>query len=544
MPYSPTILADIDPSCSAGSAIWMSQTWLLYFGIREPHIPGRVLRQFGFLQRVPDNTFIMEKKEIKKLHKETRGKKCQDDVLQRWENRHNTLAGLQTDMTLEPQAAPEYLVWYQNHTVTLVKNPSDYRQPQGFQGSAESLHIMHDGKADDVFPLMDLPEGVIQEVLYRLPVKRAAQYRLLSKQFNEIINLQENLNRSRNKISILHYSSSDASHKFLCSLMLQTGNKYDINMANSISRVWCSSRGRLLINLLGCSNYIVFNPMLSAYRIIPSPNLGGVLSVAGLGLVDLEDFASINIVAAVEKSGEIGTLSFLIFNSDSNRWRESPCRQSLNPRGSYGGYDGFSEPVYLNDHMHWLLKDLNILVFDLKYERSWIIMAPDFPVQSPYSRDSQHIGTNNGLGSETWFGVAEGCLAYVFPKEEEILVYGLDYGKRSWKKKNTIPKNFGMTNCKRGRPIFWDGKVLIFVGGISLKDVFEFDVLEKKWRKIGTMQEWGDCCRCFHPFVPSFKATLPGCKYLHDEVKKDDVSGRNIVEKLVMIRSLVVNGFW
>ncbi|CAI9089599.1 OLC1v1024200C1 [Oldenlandia corymbosa var. corymbosa] len=143
MPYSPAILADIDPSCSAGSAIWMSQTWLLYFGIREPHIPGRVLRQFGFLQRVPDNTFIMEKKEIEKLHKETRGKKCRDDVLQRWENRHNTLAGLhQTDMTLEPQAAPEYLVWYQNHTVTLVTNPSDYRQPQGFQGSAESLHIM------------------------------------------------------------------------------------------------------------------------------------------------------------------------------------------------------------------------------------------------------------------------------------------------------------------------------------------------------------------------------------------------------------------
>ncbi|CAI9103004.1 OLC1v1001413C1 [Oldenlandia corymbosa var. corymbosa] len=142
MPYSPAILADIDPSCSAGSAIWMSQTWLLYFGIREPHIPGRVLRQFGFLQRVPDNTFIMEKKEIEKLHKETHGKKCRDDVLQRWENRHNTLAGLQTDMTLEPQAAPEYLVWYQNHTVTLVTNPSDYRQPQGFQGSAESLHIM------------------------------------------------------------------------------------------------------------------------------------------------------------------------------------------------------------------------------------------------------------------------------------------------------------------------------------------------------------------------------------------------------------------
>ncbi|CAI9098921.1 OLC1v1035654C1 [Oldenlandia corymbosa var. corymbosa] len=142
MPYSPATLADIDPSCSAGFAIWMSQSWLLYFGIREPHIPGRVLRQSGFLQRMPDNTFIMEKKEIEKLHRETRGKKCRDDVLQRWETRHNTLAGLQADMTLEPQAAPEYLAWYQNRTVTLVTNPLDYRQPQGFQGSAESLHIM------------------------------------------------------------------------------------------------------------------------------------------------------------------------------------------------------------------------------------------------------------------------------------------------------------------------------------------------------------------------------------------------------------------
>ncbi|CAI9109068.1 OLC1v1008807C1 [Oldenlandia corymbosa var. corymbosa] len=144
MPYSPATLVEIDPSCSPGFAIWMSQTWLLYFGIREPHIPGRVLRQFGFLQQLPDNTFIMEKKEIEKLHKETRGKKCRDDVLQRWETRHNTLAGLQTDMTLEPQAAPEYLVWYQNRTVTLVTNPSDYRQSHDFQGSAESLHIMED----------------------------------------------------------------------------------------------------------------------------------------------------------------------------------------------------------------------------------------------------------------------------------------------------------------------------------------------------------------------------------------------------------------
>ncbi|CAI9107903.1 OLC1v1007385C1 [Oldenlandia corymbosa var. corymbosa] len=62
--------------------------------------------------------------------------------VERWETRHNTLTGLQTDMTLEPQAAPEYLVWYQNRTVTLVPNPSDYRQPQGFQGSVDSLHIM------------------------------------------------------------------------------------------------------------------------------------------------------------------------------------------------------------------------------------------------------------------------------------------------------------------------------------------------------------------------------------------------------------------
>ncbi|CAI9090943.1 OLC1v1025841C1 [Oldenlandia corymbosa var. corymbosa] len=64
-----------------------------------------------------------------------------------WETRHNTLASLQADMTLEPQAAPEYLVWYQNRTVTLVTNPSEYRQPQlRFQGSTESLHIMADSE--------------------------------------------------------------------------------------------------------------------------------------------------------------------------------------------------------------------------------------------------------------------------------------------------------------------------------------------------------------------------------------------------------------
>ncbi|CAI9111746.1 OLC1v1012054C1 [Oldenlandia corymbosa var. corymbosa] len=117
MPYSPAILADIDPSCSAGSAIWMSCTWLLYFGIREPHIPVWCCA-VRLLAAGARQHFHHGEKEIEKLHKETRGSTGISSVV----SKSHCHFGHQS---------------------------IDYRRPCGFRGSANLVqnmrHITLDG---------------------------------------------------------------------------------------------------------------------------------------------------------------------------------------------------------------------------------------------------------------------------------------------------------------------------------------------------------------------------------------------------------------
>ncbi|CAI9109096.1 OLC1v1008846C1 [Oldenlandia corymbosa var. corymbosa] len=209
-----------------------------------------------------------------------------------------------------------------------------------------------------------------------------------------------------------------------------------------------------------------------------------------------------------------GTLNFLIFDSENNRWRGWRSGHALYPpnnRNEMHKLEKLSEPVYLNNRMHWLMEKGDVLVFNLITEQPSIIQKPDVPHQSSPHGNGNIFGTTyNSLGLETWLGIAEGYLAYVIPKEEEIL---------------------------RGKPIFWDGKILVFIGGDLLKDVFQFQVLGSNGGKWESCKGGGIASDVFiHLFRVLPPCRIPGISTMMTTVP---VGRRMVVEKLVEMKSLV-----
>lgn len=58
-------------SCLSGKDSWRCDTTLLFWEVVEPHLPSRVMRQFGMVQTIPRN-LIFNKKEHTRMHKVNR----------------------------------------------------------------------------------------------------------------------------------------------------------------------------------------------------------------------------------------------------------------------------------------------------------------------------------------------------------------------------------------------------------------------------------------------------------------------------------------
>ncbi|XP_076922457.1 serine/threonine-protein phosphatase 7 long form homolog [Bidens hawaiensis] len=58
-------------SCLSGKDSWRCDTALLFWEVVEPHLPSRVMRQFGMVQTIPRN-LIFNKKEHMRMHKVNR----------------------------------------------------------------------------------------------------------------------------------------------------------------------------------------------------------------------------------------------------------------------------------------------------------------------------------------------------------------------------------------------------------------------------------------------------------------------------------------
>ncbi|CAH9078269.1 unnamed protein product, partial [Cuscuta europaea] len=120
MPYTAQMLEELPPTGREHYAIWRARVSLICFDIVELHLPGRVMRQFGYEQVIPApvNTFV-------DLHKlDRRGKPTED-----WSLRHarylaiwDRRAGIVVTgtSTFVPSVYAEYMRWYYNITRVFV----------------------------------------------------------------------------------------------------------------------------------------------------------------------------------------------------------------------------------------------------------------------------------------------------------------------------------------------------------------------------------------------------------------------------------------
>lgn len=118
MPYADEIISILPNYCLTGSDLWLARVPLICFNIVEWHLPDRVVRQFGGVQRIPDPCDTSPS-----LHQlDLRGRTDEDWVrrhwplISMWQDRRGNIIHLEYDDTLPEQEDHDYYTWYNDVT--------------------------------------------------------------------------------------------------------------------------------------------------------------------------------------------------------------------------------------------------------------------------------------------------------------------------------------------------------------------------------------------------------------------------------------------
>ncbi|XP_042003895.1 serine/threonine-protein phosphatase 7 long form homolog [Salvia splendens] len=126
--------------CVDGRPIWTSITTLICWNMVEPHLPQRVLRQFGIVQLYIPLVNRFHGTDFAKQNR--RGKSGRNWVewhanhIQDWDNRHN-MVWTDLEYSMEPIATDEYMDWCRWITVVYLTKP-DVHAEEGFHETASS----------------------------------------------------------------------------------------------------------------------------------------------------------------------------------------------------------------------------------------------------------------------------------------------------------------------------------------------------------------------------------------------------------------------
>lgn len=126
-PFTADVLSELPNYCVRDMGLWSVTCPLINFDVVEFHYPGRVMRQFGLVQEIPEP---LESAIWNRLHRMTRqGLKGVD-----WRERHAAHIdswNARRDHVLRGSPAfgsmdyhSPYMVWYRTITRLLVGNPS------------------------------------------------------------------------------------------------------------------------------------------------------------------------------------------------------------------------------------------------------------------------------------------------------------------------------------------------------------------------------------------------------------------------------------
>ena len=147
MPYSGDILPSLPAYCRWGECIWRAKLPLIFWHIVEFHCPDRVMRQFGMVQKIPE--------QIDTDHKGLHQLGLAGFPGRNWAQFHRSWIGYwdrcyEAEVPGQPtdtfRPSEEYLRWYHHHTILYITSPI-HQQTQfghmlyGVSGQLEYLVI-------------------------------------------------------------------------------------------------------------------------------------------------------------------------------------------------------------------------------------------------------------------------------------------------------------------------------------------------------------------------------------------------------------------
>ncbi|XP_042016343.1 serine/threonine-protein phosphatase 7 long form homolog [Salvia splendens] len=138
--WRPYVMRNMPDICVDGRPIWTSITTLNCWNMVEPHLPQRVLRQFGIVQ--PYIPLVNRFHGSDFVKRDRHGKSGRNWVeyhanhIQDWDNRHN-MVWTDLEYSNEPIATDEYIDWFRRITVVYLTKPGVHAQ-EGFHETASS----------------------------------------------------------------------------------------------------------------------------------------------------------------------------------------------------------------------------------------------------------------------------------------------------------------------------------------------------------------------------------------------------------------------
>lgn len=132
-PYCDDLIGSLPDFCRLGRDLWRARVTIFCWDGVEVHLPDRVVRQFGFMQRIPDHFQF----DVLHFHHDRRGRKNKHwdqehaQWLPFWNQRHQYVYN--APVSQGPlQFDDIYLIWFRRITHLLIGNPT--HRPQRHQG--------------------------------------------------------------------------------------------------------------------------------------------------------------------------------------------------------------------------------------------------------------------------------------------------------------------------------------------------------------------------------------------------------------------------
>ena len=331
----------------------------------------------------------------------------------------------------------------------------------------------------------DLCDNLLDDILYRLPLKFVVTCKCISKRFNTFISDQGFESKLFLHNSCIFHCTKDCPNFYFKIPLYPPNSDKATESSVKLPRrfkvlAYCSG----LLLLLPKEGVLVLNPITKRHQII------NIFHYDAIGLAVEPISSSLHRYKVVRISARDGdSYQFDIFLSDTISWRRSSTKFSCMVMSNF---NNDALPIYSHGTLHWIRKCNDILAFDIEKEEARIIELPlNLPLPFEYWT--------------SWFGVVNGLLTLISTSSKEILVWILnDYKNVEWVLKTRITYIINSEWSIR-IPIFYDGERLV----LYLRNAGEngefcmYDIAIDKWRKIGIVWAILDNIRAFVPFVPS-----------------------------------------